>query len=153
MQQRQTQRKEACIGRANDQCIGTDAGGAGNKWEERQFLGFEPVEGFFAQCVEGLSVFHFVTWLVSRLIVGNDHAVRIAATHVGVDVVGGNTVLDLADRGFNYPALTGNVVGNFQNAIDGIARSQFVKLFLGAGYGEFWAGLKDFSYRRRDVKA
>ena len=64
----------------------------------------------------------------------------------------GNTVLDFADGGFDHPALAGNVVGDFLNAIDGIARGQLVQFFLSARYREFWAGLENCLYRWWDFE-
>ena len=139
LQHDQTEREESGIGRRNHQGVQAYARAPSNEAEQRQFLALEPLEGLLAQRRELGPKALLERFLVGGQPVANHHAVRVAAAHVRIRVVGSHTVAHPRHGGFDDATFARNVVGDFKVIRRGAATGQGNEFIGRAGDGEAFA--------------
>jgi hypothetical protein len=115
LQHREPEREETGIGRRDHHRVHAHLVLPGGEREGGEFLAGHPGERFLAQTGELITKTVAEGLLVGRPVIRDDHAIRIAAPHVGFDVVGSDAVLDAHDLGFLHPAAVRHFVTDFKS--------------------------------------
>ena len=100
LKESQAEGEEGRVGWADGDRVAAETRLSCFEGEYCQILSGEPVEGFFPELVERISVAIFEAGLVGRLVIGDDEAVGIASSHVWICVVRADTIADPNDRDF-----------------------------------------------------
>ncbi|OQB92612.1 MAG: hypothetical protein BWX86_01816 [Verrucomicrobia bacterium ADurb.Bin122] len=130
------------VGRDHDG-VGALPRHAGHEGEHRQRLRAQPREGGLTQLGEIAAEALPVRGLVGGQRVADDHAVGIAAAHVGLGVVGGDAVAGAADDRLDHAALAGGLIGDLVPAFTGVAHGERHEIVEGIRHGEARAGAQE----------
>jgi hypothetical protein len=114
LQQRQAQCKEACVGRSHHHRLHPEGRLSGMEGECRQVLLPQPLESFLPQPFELVAEAFTKPRLVRRQFIGNEHAVRIAATHVRFRVIHHDAVAYARHRRFDQPPAGWQFIGDLE---------------------------------------
>jgi hypothetical protein len=118
LQQREAKGEKAGVVRRDHQGVGALAGDPGVEGKHGQRLGLEPSKvSPRAVRLEGARRSAPVGRLVGGADIADDHAVGVAAAHVGLGVVGADAVAGAADGGLDHPAAARHLVGDLMPAI------------------------------------
>ncbi len=150
MQEGEAEGEEAGVGR-QDGGLQAVLETAGLEEEKGEGLGLEPGHGFGAQPGEGIAIEVLETRLVGGAVVGDGHAVGIAPAHVGVEVVGGDSVADPADFDFGDEAAPGHFIGHGVDAMEGLAGAEFHQFLDRAGQRPTGTGAQDLGQFGRQL--
>ena len=107
--------KEAGIIWRHKECGIPHAGVACHERHQDEILLGQPGKGLAAQVSKIGLVTLGIALLIGRTVVGNDHAIRIATTHVWIEIVDYGAILGPGNRRFDHPALAWDIIGDFKN--------------------------------------